>query len=55
VGVYVAALLSQLTRFVEMRAERLELASHIDPNTTIVGCQVTTSSLTVYTFLLNTV
>jgi len=39
-GVYVAALLSQLTRFVEMRVERLELSSHVDPNTTVVGCQV---------------
>ena len=40
VGVYVAALLSQLTRFVESRVERLELASHVDPNTTVIGCQV---------------
>lgn len=40
VGVYVAALLSQLTRFVEMRAERLELKSYVNPNTTIIGCQL---------------
>jgi len=40
IGVYVAALLSQLTRFVEMRVESLELASYVDPNTTIVGCQL---------------
>jgi len=40
VGVYAAALLSQLTRFVETRVERLELASYVDPNTTIVGCQL---------------
>jgi len=39
-GVYVAALVSQLTRFVEVRVERLELASYVNPNTTIVGCQV---------------
>jgi len=27
-------------RFMEMRVERLELTSHLDPNATIVGCQV---------------
>ena len=40
VGVYVGALLSQLTRFVEMRVERLEVVSHVNPNTTMVGCQL---------------
>ena len=35
-----AALLSQLTRFMEARVERLELQSYVDPNTTIVGCQI---------------
>jgi len=40
VGVFVTALLSQLTRFVDSRVERLELASFIDRNVTIVGCQV---------------
>ena len=40
IGVYVAALVSQLTRFMEVSVERLELTSYVEPNTTIVGCRV---------------
>ena len=45
---YVAALLSQITRFVEMRAERLELESYVKPNTTIIGCQVNLVAASIY-------